>query len=205
MDVTIDEIQGPGLLSEYAGKEVSTRGVVTGHSRKGFFLQSTQPGREDASAAIFVYSPKLKLTVGYEVAVEGKVIDYCATSHDRPSTQLQLQQGTVLGRPQQPVAVTWLDAEQLTADSEHVGRYLNRLEGMLVGIKRGATFVAPSNSFGDYVVVPEGWPGLRTANGGLLIDPQQPLRWLPSFRVLDYAKAPRVNVGARLATDVVDP
>ncbi|MDH3640987.1 MAG: hypothetical protein OES38_02770 [Gammaproteobacteria bacterium] len=76
---------------------------------------------------------------------------------------------------------------------------------MLVGVKAGARFVAPSNSFGDYVVVPDAWPGARSPDGGILIDAAQPNRWLPSFRVLDYSQAPCVDVGATLKSDVVGP
>ena len=40
--IPIHKIQGDGLLSPYAGQTVTTRGVVTGATRKGFFIQDPQ-------------------------------------------------------------------------------------------------------------------------------------------------------------------
>jgi endonuclease/exonuclease/phosphatase family metal-dependent hydrolase len=48
-------------------------------------------------------------------------------------------------------------------------------------------------------------PAMRAPNGGILVDPAQPNRWLPGFRITRYAHAPCVNVGARLLSDVVGP
>jgi hypothetical protein len=77
---------------------------------------------------------------------------------------------------------------------------------MLVGVEAGATFIAPSNPFGDYVVLPKGVEdAIRTRDGGVLIDPDNPLRWFPGFRILDPELAPIVNVGAVLESDVVGP
>lgn len=205
VDLSIDEIQGPGIRSQYAGTRVTTRGIVTGHARKGFFIQRPASERGDASAGIFVYSPNLKLSVGNRVEVVGTVVDYCASPHDKPTTQIQLDRGFVLGKSTDQIAVAWIGVGLASAEIGAAAAYLNRLEGMLVGIKRGATFVAPSNPFGDYVAVPEDWPGTRTDAGGLLIDPRHPMRWLPSFRVLDYANAPRVDVGSLLESDVIGP
>ncbi len=83
--------------------------------------------------------------------------------------------------------------------------FLNHLEGMLVGIPAGATFVAPSNPFGDYVCVPPDADLVRTEHGGVLIDPLLPERWLPGFRVSNYGDAPTVNVGAELLEPVIGP
>ncbi len=79
------------------------------------------------------------------------------------------------------------------------------MEGTLVGIPAGSTFVAPSNPFGDYVVAPPGAELARTQHGGVLIDPHEPVRWLPGFRVLNYGDAPVVNVGAELLRPIVGP
>ncbi|MEM9696218.1 MAG: endonuclease/exonuclease/phosphatase family protein, partial [Myxococcota bacterium] len=58
---------------------------------------------------------------------------------------------------------------------------------------------------GDYVGVVDGLSGRRAPHGGLLVDPAQPERWLPGFRIADYRRAPVVNVGDELATPVVGP
>ena len=204
VQLSIAEIQRVGVTAPDAGGRVTTQGVVTGHSRKGFFIQSGTK-HTGASVGIFVYSPNLKLTVGCEVAVVGDVVDYRASTHDKPCTQIALATGKVLRRTANRPEVVWLDTEILGADAQQTAALLNGLESMLVGVKAGARFVAPSNSFGDYVVVPGAWPGVRSPDGGILIDAAQPNRWLPSFRVLDYSQAPCVDVGATLESDVIGP
>lgn len=207
MKVSISEIQGNSVLSPYGGQTVTTHGVVTGHSRKGFFVQ--MPDNVDAptgvSRGVFVFSPREKLLVGHFVEVSGKVSDYIAKDNDKPTTQIRFAEGRELFRAKDPVEPIALDVDRLGGDLEIARLYLNSLEGMMVMLERGATFVAPSNPFGDYVVVPPSWPGVRTEHGGVLVNADAPERWLPSFRVLDYDAAPVVDVGAALLSHVVGP
>ncbi len=202
--VTIADIQGKGLYSPMSGERVTTEGIVSGHSRRGFFIQAPARQRRNASSGLFVFSPDKKLAIGYRVRVTGTVVDYMAREGDKPNTQLKLKHGHVLGKAE-PLKPVRLNPQKLWGDPAVAAHYLNNLEGMLVSFSRGATFTAPSNLFGDYTIVPANWPGLRSAQGGLFVDADQPGRWLPSFRILDYAEAPVVDVGAGLLSPVVGP
>ena len=205
--IPIRTIQGTELQSPLAGRTVRTRGVVTGRTRKGFFIQDPEAKAVDtASCGLFVFSYEHKPAVGTMVEVEGKVVDFVREEGDRPTTQLALQELRKLGRRGPTIEVYWLTAENLPTDTMLLARMLNSLEGMLVGIRAGATFIAPSNPFGDYVVAPAdtGDAG-RSVNGGMVVDPDNPERWFPSFRIIDYSVAPQVNVGARLLQPISGP
>jgi len=202
----IHEIQGPGLVSPLSGQHVSARGVVVGTSRKGFFLQDPDGPREGgASSGVFVYRPRDQPPTGAVVEVEGTVVDYVPEEGERPTTQVAAEEVRVLRAAGARIEPVWLTAERIAMGDADLAQFLNGIEGMLAGIEEGSTFVAPSNPFGDYVVLPPGSDAPRTRHGGVRIEPDRPARWLPGFRVTDYAKAPRVNVGARLASPVVGP
>ena len=86
----IRAIQGSGLLSPMAGQTVRTRGVVTGHSRKGYFVQDPVRSQDPlVSDAVFVYSPGRKARVGLHLELEGRVLDYVKGGNGRPTTQLK--------------------------------------------------------------------------------------------------------------------
>ena len=202
----IHAVQGAGLRSAFASRAVRVQGVVTGHSRKGFFVQDPH-GSEDpfCSDALFVYSRRRRAQVGLLFALVGVVVDYVRGENARPTTQLKVLEIRAVGEDHPPIEPVWLTDSHLPADPAALARVLNGLEGMLVGIPAGATFAAPSNPFGDYVCAPPGLLGLRSPTGGVLVDPKSPGRWLPGFRIVDYDRAPKVNVGATLLTPVVGP
>ena len=66
----IHEIQGDAFLSPVTGQRLRARGVVTGLTKRGYFIQDPDGGPNDRSHAIFVYSPKHKPDVGVLVEVE---------------------------------------------------------------------------------------------------------------------------------------
>ena len=102
-ELTIDEIQGDGWTSPYTGQEVTTQGVVTGTTRKGFFIQ--RPGEREnpaISCAVFVYSPAFKPRTGSVVEVDGVAVDYVGVEGDRPTTQVEAREVRVVARD--PVA-----------------------------------------------------------------------------------------------------
>lgn len=207
MQITpIHRIQGPGLFSPLNGQEVTTRGVVTGQTRKGFFVQDPDGDVEDeASHGIFVYERRRRPPAGSLVEVFGRAIDHVPDENARPTTQIEERATRVLQERGPRIDPVWLTAERVLVSHDELTAYLNGLEGMLVGVPAGSTFVAPSNLYGDYVVVPPDAPLARTRQGGVLIDPRDPGRWLPGFRVLDYADAPRVHVGSELLEPVIGP
>lgn len=205
-NTSIHNIQGSGLYSPLAEQRVSTTGVVTGETRKGFFIQDHHGDLNDLeSHGIFVFSPRKKPRVGNFVEVTGTVYDYLQIDHGRPTTQLVAENTRILDRVGPLISPFWLTADKVLVPPEELAVLLNSLEGMLVGIPSGATFTAPSNPFGDYVLLPPDSDLTRTKQGGVLIDPEQPLRWLPSFRITDYSKAPTINVGSELLEPVTGP
>ncbi len=189
-----------------AGQTVRTRGVVTGHGRKGYFVQDPVGSADPlVSDAVFVYSPRQKARVGLHLELEGCVLDYVGGENGRPTTQLKPFEAKLVPGDAPAIEPVWLTAEFLPDDEEQLARVLNGLEGMLVGIPKDSTFVAPSNPFGDYVCAPPGLRGTRTTRGGVVIDPARPHRWFPGFRMLDYDRAPVVNVGSTLRAPVIGP
>jgi len=201
----IHAIQGSGLRSPLTGTEVLARGVVTNATRRGFFMQDPDGGAAGCSHAVFVFSPRQKPLVGALVEVRGQVTDSLLADTHRPTTQLRAVDTQTFDDRGPRLEPVWLTAEGIALDNDALAVYLNSLEGMLVGIEAGATFVAPSNPFGDYVVALAGTEATRTRHGGVLIDPHNPERWYPSFRITDYSRAPQVNVGAELLSPVVGP
>jgi len=207
---SIGDVQGSGLWSDLAGQIVTVRGVVTGVGRRGFFIQSVQPGADPlVSDAIYVYSRKWHAPQGALLEVRGKVVDYAGEENGKPVTQLKLHETRLIKKRGPDIKPVELTAENVPGDSVELARFLNGLEGMLVSISAGQTFIAPSNSFGDYVLILDADKPLngvrRTARGGVLVDHQNPLRWYPGFRVLNYADGPRLNVGAKLLSTVSGP
>jgi predicted extracellular nuclease len=206
----IYEIQGPGLLSPMAGQIVTVQGVVTGVNRHGFFVQSVKPGPDPlASDAVYVFSPKWPAPEGALLEVSGRVLDYIKDEDGKPTTQIK-QENVRLLKERGPVIEPFeLTADNVPADSVELAAFLNRLEGMLVSIEAGQTFIAPSNPYADYVVILDAGkpvPGVvRTEQGGVLVDHQNALRWYPGFRLTSYADAPRVNVGSKLLSRVTGP
>jgi predicted extracellular nuclease len=204
----IPEIQGTDLYSPLAGETVRTRGVVTGSTRKGYFIQVSDKDRaadDQRSQAVFVFSRRDRPPLGALVEVEGKVHDFRTGETDRPTTQIAAARSKVIRKQGPPVSPVPLDAGFLDCDTQELSLRLNRLEAMLVSIAAESTFVAPSNSFGDYVLLPPDLDLPRTPHGGVLIDPADPHRWLPGFRIVDYSRAACLNVGARLLAPVVGP
>jgi hypothetical protein len=139
------------------------------------------------------------------VRVSGKVVDYQPDEDGRPTTQLVEKSTEILADVGPSIEPVWLTAERVLAPHKELVAFLNRLESMLVGVAAGATFVAPSNPFGDYVVLPPDAEVVRTQQGGVLIDPERACQWLPSLRVTNYAQAPTVHVGSTLREAVIGP
>ena len=206
----ICDIQGAGLWSEFAGQEVTVRGVVTAVDRHGFFIQSTKPGPNPLeSDAIFVFSRKWSAPPRALLEVTGQVVDFVKVDNGKPMTQIKLGNVRLLKQRGPEVKPFELTADNVPADAAELATFLNGLEGMLVSIEAGQTFISPSNPFGDYVLILDkdaSPPGvLRTEQGGVLLDHKNPLRWYPGFRIKDYKFAPRVNVGAKLLSRVTGP
>ena len=202
----IQAIQGPGLESPIAGEIVRTRGVAIGNTRKGYFIQDPSGSDDpDISAGIFVYSRNRDAPVGALIEIEGKVLDFFKDEDDRPTTQIKAKEMSVIDMHGPTITPVWFTADSIPSDARELARYLNGLEGMLVGVQTGAVFIAPSNPFGDYVLAPADLYDALNSSGGVLLDPDNPERWFPGFRIVDYDKAPNVNVGSTLDEAVTGP
>lgn len=132
----IHEVQGSGPRSPYEGQIVKVRGVVTGVTANGFFIQELQPD-EDAttSEGLFVFlGHQPAVAAGQVVEVEGKVKEYVSGSlpFHPPLTELVSPSLRVLGQGELPTPVP------LPADLPEAGvggwEQLEALEGMRVQV-----------------------------------------------------------------------
>lgn len=206
----IYEVQGTGLWSELDGQVVTVQGVVTGVGRRGFFLQSAEAGPDPlASDAIYVFSPKWPAPVGARLEVRGEVVDFFRQENGKPVTQITLDDVQILEPAGPKIKAFELTAENVPSDADELAVFLNSLEGMLVTIAPGQTFIAPSNPFGDYVLILDAEKPVtgvtRTEQGGVLIDHNNPLRWFPGFRMSRGTQAPQLNVGSKLLSRITGP
>jgi len=208
--VQIRDLQGAGFFSPYAEQEVITIGVVTGVLRRGFFIQT--PGKtwdEKGSDAIFIYSPDWTVSIGYEVEVQGRCVDYIKHDTAKPVTQIHLIEARVKSTRGAKVKPIEFSQQFLPIDNDELALKLNALEGMLVSIPAGQTFIAPSNAYGDYVLALDATSvdnsAIRSAQGGAIVSAGNPLRWFPGFRATNYNHALRLNVGSKLKTQIFGP
>lgn len=208
--ISIRALQGEALHSPYNQQKVTTSGIVTGVLRRGFFIQTPDKSWDGkGSDGLFVYSPDWRVSLGAEVEVSGECVDFIKHDTAKPVTQLHLDEATVKntgGKTIDPIEIT---RDFLPADNAELAVLLNSLEGMLVSIEAGQTFIAPSNPFGDYVLALDASgqdeSAVRVECGGALLQSQHPHRWFPGFRVVNYNHAQRLNVGARLSSRISGP
>jgi len=208
--ISIRDIQGDSLLSPYAKQTVTTSGVVTAVVRRGFFLQTPEKAWDGVgSDGVFVYSPDWAAAQWSEVEVTGECVDYVREENAKPVTQLHMESSRVKserGRQVQRVEFTQNFIPHAAAE---LAVLLNSLEGMLITIAAGQTFIAPSNRYGDYVLALDAESidssGVRTIDQGIIVEAVDPLRWFPGFRITNYNHAPRLNVGSKLGTQITAP
>lgn len=225
--ISIADVQSGSLCSPFAGKTVTVTGVLTGFSRRGFFIQepvAKQSNPENkfaefiagSSTGIFVYLPNKTFPIGKTLRITGRIEDFHKKfrASDKPTTQIRptsierLDENEINLETIEPITLT---ASLLKQAQHHFPELLNRLEGMLVKIESGASFIQPSNHFGDYVVLPKDThiedlyeDAIRAKHGGIIV-PHDAQIWLPSFRIISKQNAPRLNVGASLESDVTGP
>ncbi len=212
----IQAIQGTELYSPLSDTIVRVRGVVTGKTGHGFFIQDPAPleaasqdlaqKSQPASSAIFIFADE-RPQYGAFIEIIGKVLDFAHEENERPTTQIVLQEFSVVAERGEEIRPIWLNANTLPDQPDALAKALNNLEAMRVGIRNGAVFSAPSNPFGDYVVLPSDIANSIPLSelGSAVLDPENPDRWLPGFRINRTEFAPIVNVGDVLLDDVVGP
>jgi len=88
-NVSIRDLQGEDYFSAFANQKVTTKGIVTGVLRRGFFIQTAdKEWDEKGSDAIFVFSRDWTVSVGYEVEVSGQCVDFIKDDNAKPVTQI---------------------------------------------------------------------------------------------------------------------
>lgn len=214
---SIAELQSEHFCSPYADQLVRTTGVVSCLARRGFYLQTPNVQWDKRrSNAVFVYSPDWSASLGAEIEITGKVVDYQKHENAKLVTQLHFNpgdEGHALVSKRTPktdalnIEPIEFTKELLNVGNEDLAVLLNSLEGMLVRIAPGQTFIAPSNPFGDYVIALDAPKVddsiLRSEHQGVIADEDNHLRWFPGFRVTNYNHAQRLNVGAKLTSEVI--
>ncbi|QIL21567.1 lamin tail domain-containing protein [Thermomonas sp. HDW16] len=154
----INQIQGSGTASPFAGQELTTEGVVTLVRSNSFYIQSlaapsgSLPARDDGNPAtsdgILVFNPLPSgMGVGDVVQVTGPVIEYLPVPNTFPVTQFGAASNIVdVGDAPLPAAkeLTAADfsAALLTPD------VLENLEGMYVHIASGR-IISPTRFTGS--------------------------------------------------------
>ncbi|HEY0787701.1 MAG TPA: hypothetical protein VGE86_03595, partial [Thermoanaerobaculia bacterium] len=146
-DLTIPQIQGPGLSSPVEGQQVTTRGnIVTAVASDGFFIQADGNGAADpeTSDGIFVFtSTPPAVAAGDRVDVTGVAKEYFGLTEIEAGTMTTVSRS----HPIPPVADL-----QPSADPARAGQAMERLEGMLVRV-RNAVAVSGTDRFGDFYAV----------------------------------------------------
>jgi len=206
----IRELQGEEYRSPYAGQQVTVSGVVTGVLRRGFFLQTPDKEWDGlGSDGVFVYSPDWSAEKGSVLAVTGECVDFVKHDTAKPVTQIRFEKVYVRSTDGVEIDAIELTKDFIPSDHFELARLLNSLEGMLMSIDAGQTFISPSNRYGDYVLALDAssvdQSALRTHQGGVIVDQSNHLRWFPGFRVTNYNHAPRLNLGSKLGSRIRGP
>ena len=151
--VPIWAIQGEGFHSPYAGETMSTQGVVTGvfPGLHGFWIQNPNPDDDPhTSEGLFITLPELakpKVQPGDLVEVTGTVREAWQQTTIQVASSNNVQ---VLAEAQPTPTPVPLDPPR---DPDASLAYYEALEGMLVTVPVEAIAVAPTNRYGETVVV----------------------------------------------------
>jgi len=156
-----------------------------------------------------LYTPDWNAPLGALLEVFGEVIDFVRHDTARPVTQLHFERAHIKSTQGPKVDAVTFTKDFLPQENQALALRLNSLEGMLIEIEEGQTFIAPSNRYGDYVLAMDAPvaddSAVRTKENGIIVEASNALRWFPGFRITNYNHAPRLNVGSKLASPVRGP
>jgi predicted extracellular nuclease len=224
----IRDIQGAAHLSPLSGRAVTgVPGVVFALKSNGFWMQDPNPdARVDTSEGIFVFTGSAPtVAVQDSVTVAGTVAEFrpSGTATNLTTTEIgspvvtvvahgvALPAATVVGSGGRVPPSSVID-DDASGDVETSGTFdattdgidfWESLEGMRVTIKN-AGVVGPTNSFGEFFVVPPGTSTPRSSRGGIVatagdFNPERVM-------VADLlTPIPDVNVGDKLTGAVTGP
>lgn len=133
----IYRIQGSAATSPYAGQTVTTSGVITQTTSRGFFIQDPQGDHNPlTSDGLFVYTATARrgLAVGDRVQVTGRVNEFNCGAPDNPRTRGRtVTELNAVSRIQKQSSGQTITPTTLVWPARHPDE-LERLEGMLVSI-----------------------------------------------------------------------
>lgn len=148
----INQIQGEGNLSAFAGKEITTHGIVTMILKKGFYIQTPDADADKnpkTSEAIYVFANEempAGLAVGDDVQVSGTVSEYRPRAERYALTLTELTRPSVKNLSKNnplPAPVSLTSAE---LDPKGAIDQMERFEGMRVTIDV-LNVVAPTGGY----------------------------------------------------------
>ncbi len=149
----ISRIQGAGARSPYAGQTVATRGIVTGRTSRGFFIQSRDVDA-DADAAtsegLYVFTnaaPPAFATPGRFVAARGPLVEYVPGDDPGQAPLTEMSGAGIVAVPVDEVVYPLPAPVELTAtfpSPEGPLDQLERVESMRV-IVRDFVATAPTD------------------------------------------------------------
>ena len=151
----IHDVQGPGASSPIPGASVTIRGIVTGVTANGFFVQE-EDAEVDAdpatSEAIFVFTgstPPVAAALSARVQVTGTVTEFVPPTDalQSPSTQLTAPTVTQVDPPGQPLPAP-IPVSATFPDPNGAFDQLERLEHMRVVVP-SLTVTGPSRGLVD--------------------------------------------------------
>jgi predicted extracellular nuclease len=220
--IRIHDIQGAAHISPMNGQAVTgVPGIVTAVTTTGFFMQDPNPDTNPAtSEGIYVFTSTAPgRSVGDSVTVSGTVAEYrsggstsanlTTTEIDSPTvtlvaTGVTLPAATLVGTGGRVPPATVIDSGTTSGNAETSGTFdptahgldfWESLEDMRVQLNNAAV-VGPSDSGGEFVVVPAG-STTRSARGGI-IGQQTDMNPERVFINNALAPTPTVNVGDTL-------
>ncbi len=220
--VRIHDIQGAAHISPLNGQSVSgVPGVVTAVASNGFFMQDPNPDADPAtSEGIFVFTTSAPgRHTGDSVTVSGTVAEFrsggstsanlTTTEIDSPTVTLvstgnPLPAATLVGTGGRVPPASVIDSGVSSGNVETSGTFdptahgldfWESLEDMRVQLNN-AVVVGPSDSGGEFVVVPAG-STVRSARGGI-VGQQTDMNPERVFVNNALAPTPTVNVGDTL-------
>ena len=234
--LAISEIQGSTHQSPFTGQVIATTGIVTARANNGFWIQSPTPDSDDAtSEGLFIFTSSAPtVAVGDDVRVAGRVTEFRpggASTFNLNTTEISgsltvvvrssgntIPAPTVIGSGGRipPSSVINDDGAgnvenqpPATFDVATDGiDFYESLEGMLVQVNNGVA-VSPTNSFNESWVLSDNGAGsgLRTARGGILIQPgdfnPERIQLEDALYPGGAAAWPDLSVGARLTSPAI--
>ncbi|MGB3167105.1 MAG: lamin tail domain-containing protein, partial [Alteraurantiacibacter sp.] len=181
LDLLVGEIQGAGHRSVYEGNEVTTRGIVTAVTDRGFYLQGAGDGNMATSDAILVFTGDAPtVALGDAVEVTGTVVEFLAGGDTSNLTITEivdpavtvtssgnaLPEAVLIGPEGIAPPTEIIDDDQFTAfDPENDGiDFWESLEGMRVTVQNPVA-VDSTNGFGElWTVASDGAGELLATN-----------------------------------------